>query len=401
MLKQKMALIVAAFMLAVGVPAAALWAQAPAPIKIGNTAPYSGPASGISALYRALAAYFHMVNDHGGVSGRKIEFISYDDGYSPPRTVAMTRRLVEQDHVLFVAASLGTPTNTAVWKYLNDRHVPQLFIISGDPKWDDPKGHPWTMAWIPTYQMEGEVFARYILEKVPNAKVGVLYQNDDYGRACLVGLKRGLGKQAAKLIVMEQSYETTEPTVESQIVNLHNSGANVLFDVTVTKYTAQAIRKAYELDWHPIHLLPSIGSSIGTVLKPAGLKASTGLITTQFVKDPDDPHWRNDPGYKNWLAFMRKYDPAGDVHDQYNVWGYSVGQTIVHVLGRCGNDLTPANVMRQAERINHLRLPMLLPGVTLNTSPHDFHLIKQLRLARFDGERWVQFGKLYTAGSSR
>jgi len=364
-------------------------------IKIGNTAPYSGPASATGTIFRALAAYFEMVNDRGGINGRKVNFISYDDGYSPPRTVEMTRRLVERDKVLFIAASAGTPTSTAVWKYLNDRHIPQLFLISGASKWGDPKGHPWTMGWMPTYRSEAEIYARYIRENVPNARIGILYQNDDFGKDHLAGFKQGLGPDGQKLIVLELTYEVTDATIDSQIVRLKQAGANVFLDVTTPKFAAQAIKKAYAIDWHPLHFLDSLAASLGSTFKPAGLEAAKGIISIQFVKDPSDPRWHDDPGYKEWLSFMHRYYPSGSTVDQYNVWGYSVGQTLAYVLERCGNDLSRVNVMRQAANIKGLKLPMLLPGITINTSPNDFYPIKQMQLARFNGERWVLFGKLY------
>ncbi len=368
-------------------------------IKIGNTNPYSGPASVYGTIGRSIAAYFKKVNDEGGINGRRITFISLDDGYSPPKTVEMVRRLVEQEQVLLLFQTLGTPTNTAIWKYVNDRKVPHLFVATGATKWGDPKGHPWTMGWQPTYQAEGHIYAQYILENIPDAKVGILYQNDDYGKDYLKGFKEGLGEAAKGVIVMEQTYEVTDPTIDSQIVNLKNSGANVFFDVTIPKFAAQAIRKAAGVGWKPIHLLNNVSSSVGATLKPAGLDASTGIISTAFVKDPTDPQWRNDRGFKDWLAFMQTYYPEGNTSDLFNVYGYSAAQTLVHVLKECGNDLSRANVMKQAATIKNLSFPMLLPGITINTSPTDFYPIEQLQ--RFDGERWVLFGKVYDASRTR
>jgi branched-chain amino acid transport system substrate-binding protein len=370
-------------------------------VKIGNTNPYSGPASVYGTIGRSIAAYVKKVNDEGGINGRRITFISLDDGYSPPKTVEMVRRLVEQEQVLLLFQTLGTPTNTAIWKYVNDRKVPHLFVATGATKWGDPKGHPWTMGWQPTYQAEGHIYAQYILENIPDAKVGILYQNDDYGKDYLKGFKEGLGDAAKGVIVIEQTYEVTDPTIDSQIVNLKNSGANVFFDVTIPKFAAQAIRKAAGVGWKPIHLLNNVSSSVGATLKPAGLDASTGIISTAFVKDPTDPQWRNDRGFKDWRAFMQTYYPEGNTSDLFNVYGYSAAQTLVYVLKECGNDLSRANVMKQAATIKNLSLPMLLPGITINTSPTDFYPIEQLQLGRFDGERWVLFGKVYDASRTR
>ncbi len=370
-------------------------------IKIGNTNPYSGPASVYGTIGRSIVAYFKKVNDEGGINGRRITFISLDDGYSPPKTVEMVRRLVEQEQVLLLFQTLGTPTNTAIWKYVNDRKVPHLFVATGATKWGDPKGHPWTMGWQPTYQAEGHIYAQYILENIPDAKVGILYQNDDYGKDYLKGFKEGLGEAAKGVIVMEQTYEVTDPTIDSQIVNLKNSGANVFFDVTIPKFAAQAIRKAAGVGWKPIHLLNNVSSSVGATLKPAGLDASTGIISTAFVKDPTDPQWRNDRGFKDWLAFMQTYYPEGNTSDLFNVYGYSAAQTLVYVLKECGSDLSRANLMKQAATIKNLSLPMLLPGITINTGPTDFYPIEQLQLGRFDGERWVLFGKVYDASRTR
>jgi branched-chain amino acid transport system substrate-binding protein len=367
-------------------------------VKIGNTNPYSGPASAYGAIGKAIAAYFKKVNEEGGVNGRKINFVSYDDGYSPPRTVEMVRKLVEQDEVLFVFQTLGTPTNTAIHKYMNQKKVPHLFVATGATKWGNPKDFPWTMGWQPTYQTEGHIYAQYVLKNVKDAKIGILYQNDDYGKDYLKGFKDGLGDKARQLIVLEQSYEVTDPTVDSQVANLKNSGANVFFNVTTPKFAAQAIKKAHDLDWKPLHLLNNVSASIAAVLKPAGLDASKGLITALYQKDYDDPQWKNDPGMKAWEAWMKKYNPEANVHDGFNIYAYNVSQTLVHVLKQCGNDLSRANVMKQAASIKDLALPMLLPGVKLNTSPTDFYPVEQEQLARFNGERWVLFGEIYDAG---
>ena len=366
-------------------------------VKIGNTTPYSGPASAYGTIGKAEAAYFKKINDEGGVNGRKINFVTYDDGYSPPKAVEMVRKLVEDDQVLFVFNPLGTPSNTAIWKYMNEHKVPQLFVATGATKWGDPKGHPWTMGFQPNYQIEGKIYAHYILKNIPNAKIGVLYQNDDYGKDYLKGFKDGLGEAAKKVIIMEQTYEVTDPTVDSQIVNLKQSGANVFFNVTTPKFAAQAIKKAFEIGWKPTHFLNNVSASVGSVLIPAGLEASQGLITTAYLKDPTDPQWKNDKGYLDWVAFMKKYYPDGNMADGGNVYGYNLAQAVVQVLKQCGNDLSRANVMKQAASLKNLELPMLLPGIKVNTSPTDFYPIEQEQLAKFDGKEWVLFGQIYDA----
>jgi branched-chain amino acid transport system substrate-binding protein len=366
-------------------------------IKLGNTNPYSGPASAYGTIGKAISAYFKMVNEQGGINGRKVDFVSLDDGYSPPRTVEMVRRLVEQDQVAVIFQTLGTPTNSAIHKYLNQQKVPHLFVATGATKWGDPKNFPWTMGWQPTYQAEGKIYAQYILKNIPNAKVGILYQNDDYGKDYVKGIKDGLGDAAKKVIVSEQSYEVTDPTVDSQIVNLKNSGANVFYNVTIPKFAVQAIKKAHDIGWKPVHLLNSVSSSVGVVLKPAGVEASKDIITSRYLKDPTDPAIKNDAGYKEWVAFMQKYYPDGALNDDFNVYGFSVAQTMAHVLKQCGQDLSRANVMKQAASIKDLSLPMLLPGIKINTSATDFYPIEQEQLAKFDGERWVNFGEIYDA----
>ena len=380
-------------------PAAAQWpGVTPTEIKIGNTNPYSGPASAYGTIGKVIGAYFQKVNDEGGVNGRKINFITLDDGYSPPKTVEMVRRLVEQDQVAFVFQTLGTPTNSAIHKYMNQQKVPHLFVATGATKWGDPKNFPWTMGWQPTYQTEGHIYAQYVLKNVPNAKIGILYHNDDYGKDYVKGLKDGLGDAARKMIVLEQTHEVTDPTIDSQIVNLKNSGANVFYNVTIPKFAVQAIKKAQDIGWKPLHLLNSVSSSYAVVLKPAGLEASKGLITVFYIKDPTDPQWKNDPGMKEWLAFMQKYYPDGNTSDAFNVYWYSVAQTLAHVLKQCGNDLSRANVMKQAASVQDFVVPMALPGIKINTSPTDFYPIEQEQLVRYDGERWVLFGELYDAG---
>ncbi len=366
-------------------------------IKIGHTNPYSGNLSAYGTIGKAIAAYFKKVNDEGGINGRKINFISYDDGYLPPKTVEMARKLVESDQVLLLFNTLGTPPNSAIHKYMNEEKVPHLFVATGATKWGDPKNFPWTMGFQPNYQVEGKIYAQYILKNIPNAKVGILYQNDDYGKDYLKGFKDGLGDTAKKLIVLEQSYEATDPTVDSQIVNLKNSGANVFFNITIPKFAAQAIKKSHDIGWKPTHFLNNVSSSVSAVLKVAGIEASKGLITVLYTKDPTDPQWKNDQGFKDWLAWMKKYYPEGNVEDGFNVYGYSVAQTMVQVLKQCGNDLSRANVMRQAANLKDFSLPMLLPGIKINTSPTDFYPIEQEQLAKFDGERWALFGEIYDA----
>jgi branched-chain amino acid transport system substrate-binding protein len=386
---------------ALGLPASQALAADPGvtatEIKIGNTNPYSGAASAYGTIGKVIGAYFKKVNDEGGINGRKINYITYDDAYSPPKAVEMVRKLVEQDQVLLVFNPLGTPSNTAIQKYMNEQKVPQLFVATGATKWGNPKDYPWTMGWQPNYQAEGHIYAQYILKNIPNAKVGILLQNDDYGKDYVKGLKDGLGDAAKKMIIMEQTYEVTDPTVDSQIVNLKNSGANVFFNVTTPKFAAQAIKKAFEIGWKPTHFLNNVSASVGSVLKPAGLEASKDLITTAYLKDPTDPQWKNDKGYKDWLAFMQKYYPEGNVIDGSNVYGYTVAQGLVHVLKQSGNDLSRGNVMKQAASIKNLELPMLLPGIKVNTSPTDFYPIEQEQLAKFTGETWALFGEIYDA----
>jgi branched-chain amino acid transport system substrate-binding protein len=366
-------------------------------IKIGNTNPYSGPASAYGTIGKAIGAYFKKVNDEGGINGRKITYITYDDSYSPPKTVEMVRRLVEQDEVAFVFNTLGTPTNSAIHKYMNGKKVPHLFVATGATKWGDPKHFPWTMGWQPTYQAEGKIYAAYVLKNVKDPKIGILYQNDDYGKDYLKGFEDGLGEAGRKLVVSKQSYEVTDPTVDSQIVNLKNSGANVFFNITIPKFASQAIKKAHDIGWKPLHLLNNVSASVDVVLKPAGIEASKDLVTALYLKDPTDPQWKNDQGMKDWLAFMQKYYPEGNTKDAFNVYAYTVAQGLVQVLKQGGNDLSRENIMKQAANIKALSLPLLLPGIKVNTSPTDFYPIEQEQLAKFDGERWVLFGEIYDA----
>ncbi len=359
-------------------------------IKIGNIMPYSGPASAYGVIGKTEAAFFNMINEQGGINGRKINFISYDDSYSPPKTVEQARKLVESDEVLLIFNPLGTPTNTAIEKYMNAKKVPQLFVATGATKWNDPKHFPWTMGWQPSYQSEGRIYAQYLFEEKPDAKIGILFQNDDYGKDYVKGLKEGVGGKLN--IVAEVPYETSDPTIDSQMVALKNSGANVLFDVTTPKFAAQAIKKAAEIDWKPLHLLNNVSTSVGGVLKPAGLENATGILSQGYLKDPTDPTWKDDPAYKEWSAFMDKYHPDGDKTSTFTVYGYLAAQTLVQVLKQCGDDLSRENVMKQAANLKDLKLGMLLPGVVINTSPTDYAPIEQLQMQRFNGERWELFG---------
>jgi branched-chain amino acid transport system substrate-binding protein len=361
-------------------------------IKIGNIMPYSGPASAYGTIGKAEAAYFKKINDEGGINGRKINYISLDDGYSPPKTVEDARRLVEQEEVLLIFNSLGTPPNSAIHAYMNAKKVPQLFVATGASKWNDPKDFPWTMGWQPNYQTEAKIYATHILQTKPDAKIAVLYQNDDYGKDYLKGFKDGLGDKAAKMIVKEASYETTDPTVDSQIIALKASGANVFFNITTPKFAAMAVRKAYDIDWKPVQYLNNVSNSIGSVLTPAGLDKSVGLISTQYLKDPTDKAWDNDAGVKDWRAFMAKYYADGNLADISNVVGYSVAQTMVQVLKQCGDNLTRENVMKQAANLKDLQLPMALPGIKIGTSPTDFAPFEAMQLSKFDGKQWERFG---------
>jgi branched-chain amino acid transport system substrate-binding protein len=363
-------------------------------IKIGNTGPYSGPASSYSAVPKAQVAYWEMINDEGGINGRKINFISYDDGYTPPKTVEMVRKLVEQDKVLLVASPLGTPTNSAIWHYMNQKMVPQLFVATGATKWDDPKGHPWTIGWQPNYQSEGRIYASYILEHKPDGKIGVLYQNDDFGKDYLKGVTDGLGDKAKSMIVLAAPYETTDPTVDSQILAMKSAGADVFVNTGIPKFAAQAIKKAAEIEWKPLHILSSIGSSVGATLKPAGFENCRGLISDFYLKDPTDPKWKDDSGFESWVAFMDKYLPGADKSDAGYVAGTSLAAMTAEVLKQCGDQLTRENVMKQAANLHDVTVPMLLPGIKANTSPTDFAPLKQVQMGRFDGERWQLFGPL-------
>jgi branched-chain amino acid transport system substrate-binding protein len=367
-------------------------------IKIGNTGPYSGPLANASPIPLSMKAYFAMINAQGGVNGRKLTWITYDDGYSPPKTVEMTRKLVEEDQVFIVSGPVGTPTTTAVWRYMNEKKVPQLFPATGATKWNDPKGHPWTAAFFISYQAEGHIYAAYILKNKPDAKIAVLYQNDDFGKDYLKGVVDGLGAKAASMIKAKLSYETTDPTVDSQIIQLQAAGCDVLITIAIPKFGALAVRKVAEIDWKPLHILNGIASSVGATLKPAGLENAKGIVSDTSFKDPTDPQWQNDAGYRQWLAFMDKYYPNGDKTDNQTVYGYSIGDTTARILKECGDDLTRENVMRQAVNLHNIELPMLIPGITLNSGPSDFQLIKQAQMRRFNGERYVPFGPVLSGG---
>ena len=369
-------------------------------IKIGNTNPYSGPASTYGTIGKSIAAYFAMINDQGGINGRKINFISRDDGYSPPKTVEMVRKLVEEDQVLALFNTLGTPPNSAIRDYLNDLKVPQLFVATGADKWNDPKHFPWTMGWQPSYRIESRIYARYILKQLPDAKIAVLYQNDDFGKDYLIGLREGLGDKADKMIVATQSYETTDATIDSQIVSLQGSGANVMVTVAIPKFAAQTIRKVHDTGWKPMHILSNVSSSVGLVMRPAGPEKSVGIISAAFVKDPTDPQWQDTPEYKEWLAWMKKYNSSGNIADAYTVYGYSAAQTMVAVFKQCGDNLTRENIMKQAASIHDLKLPMLLPGISVSTSADDFAPIKQMQLEKFDGNTWQLFGEVISGSGS-
>ena len=368
-------------------------------IKIGNIMPYSGPASAYSVIGRTEAAYFRKVNDEGGINGRKINFISYDDSYSPPKTVEQARKLVESDRVLLIFNSLGTPTNTAIHHYMNQKEVPQLFVATGATKWADPKDFPWTMGWQPNYQTEAGIYARYILGHKPNAKIAVLFQNDDYGKDYLKGLVDGLGNKA-DMIVAKESYDVSEPTISSHIVKLQASGADVLFAVATPKFAAQTIRKVRQLLWDPLFILNNVSASVGAVLKPAGLEHAKGIISAAYMEDETDPRWMNEPDSREWAAFLDKYMPDADRSDAGVAVGYSVARTLVHVLDMCGDNLTRENIMKQAANLKDFDPGLLLPGIKINTSTSDYAPIEQLQMMRFNGKSWEFFGPVMNAEAS-
>jgi branched-chain amino acid transport system substrate-binding protein len=360
-------------------------------IKIGTTTPYSGPASAYSAGAVSATAYFTMINEQGGVNGRKINFISLDDAYSPPKTVEQIRRLIESDEVLFLVNPVGTATNMAVVKYINQKKVPHLFIGTGATVFNDPEHYPWTMSWTPHYASEGEIYAKYILSVKPDAKIGILSQNDDLGRDYILGFRRGLGDKAPTMIVSSLTYNTSDPTVDSQVVSLKASGADMFLIASVPKFAAQAIRKAYDINWHPQEFVVSVGSSIAGAIRPAGFEAAKGIISAAYQKDPADPQWKDDPTMKAWNVWMDKYNPRVDKSDYYGPYGYNIGFAVVQLLKQCGDNLTRENIMKQASHLD-MELPLLLPGIRLKTTPSDLRPIKQMRLVRFDGERYELFG---------
>ncbi|MBR0932130.1 ABC transporter substrate-binding protein [Bradyrhizobium jicamae] len=363
-------------------------------IKIGQTVPFSGPASAYAGIGKTQAAYLKMINDQGGVNGRKLNLIQYDDAYSPPKAVEQVRKLVEGDEVLFTFQIIGTPSNAAVQKYLNARKVPQLLASTGASRFSDPANAPWTIAFNPNYQSEGRIYAKYILANHPNAKIGIFFQNDDLGRDYIAGLKSGLGDKAASMIVAEVSYELTDPTVDSQIVKLKAAGVDLLYDASTPKFAAQAIRKVADLDWHPVHILDINASPVSATLKPAGLDISKGIISTNYGKDPADPQWKDDPGVKAYFDFMDKYYPDGDKLNTVNTYGYSTAELLIQVLKQCGDNLTRENLMKQVTSLNHFVPSLALPGMSITTGPNDYRINKQMQMMRFNGERWELFGPI-------
>jgi len=360
-------------------------------IKIGNIMPYSGPASAYATIGKTEAAYFNKLNSEGGINGRKINFISYDDAYSPPKAVEQARKLVESDEVLLIFNSLGTPSNSAIQKYMNAKKVPQLFVSTGAAKWNDPKNFPWTMGWQPNYQTEARIYAAYILKELPGKTIAILYQNDDFGKDYVIGLREGLGDQANKLIVMESSYETSAPTVDSQVVQIKGANPDIFINIATPKFAAQAIKKIGELNWHPVHFLTNVSGSIGGVMKPAGYENDQGILSTAYLKDPKDPEWQNDQAMGEWRAFMTKWYPEGDQDDASTVFAYGVAKGLEQVLKQCGDDLTRENVMKQAANLN-FEIGIYLPGTRIKTGPTDFAPLEQLQMMRFKGETWERFG---------
>jgi branched-chain amino acid transport system substrate-binding protein len=362
-------------------------------IKVGNIMPYSGPASAYGVIGKTEAAYFNKINAEGGINGRKINFVSYDDGYSPPKAVEQARKLVESDEVLLIFNPLGTPSNSAIQKYLNAKKVPQLFVATGAAKWNDPKDFPWTMGWQPSYQTEARIYAKYLMKEKPDAKISVLYQNDDFGKDYLKGLKDQLGARAS-MIIAEESYETSEPTIDNHIVKLKASGADVFLSITTPKFAAQAIKKLAEIEWKPLHIVSNVSTSVGGVIQPAGFENAQGILSANYGKDGADPQWNNDPGMKKFFAFLEKYYPEGNKLDGSVVYGYGAAQTMVKVLEMCGDNLTRENVMKQAASLKDFTPDTLLPGIKINTSATDFAPIEQLQMERFKGEKWDLFGDI-------
>ena len=366
-------------------------------IKVGNIMPYSGPASAYGVIGKTEEAYFKKINAAGGINGRKINFISYDDAYSPPKTVEQARKLVESDEVLLVFNSLGTPSNSAIHKYMNAKKVPQLFVATGATKWNDPKDFPWTMGWQPNYQSESRIYAKFLLKEKPDARIAVLYQNDDYGKDYLKGLKDGLGAKAASMIILEESFETSEPTIDNHIVKMKSTNADVFVNISTPKFAAQAIKKLAEIGWKPLHILNNVSASVGSVIKPAGFENAQDIISAAYLKDASDKQWDNDPGMKEFYAFLEKDFPEGNKLDGSVVVGYGVAQTLVEVLRKCGDNLTRENVMKQAASLKDFRTEVLLPGIKINTGPTDFAPISQLQLMKFKGEKWELFGDIVSA----
>ena len=369
-------------------------------IKIGNTVAYSGPVSSLGVVARIEAAYFRKINDEGGVNGRKVAFVSYDDAYSPPKAVEQVRKLIESDEVLALFNPVGTASNAAIQKYMNSKKIPQLFVGSGATRWDDPKDFPWTMGWQPNYQNEGKIYAKYLLKERPQGKIAILYQNDDLGKDYLKGLKEGLGDRTS-MIVAEQSYEATEPTVDSHLVTLKASGADALISIALPKVAAQSIRKVAEMGWKPLFILSSIGSSIGSVIRPVGFDKAQGIISTAYLKDPFDPQWKDDAGMARFNEFLAKYAPDVDKNDFFVVYGYGVAQTMVRVLQQCGDELTRVNIMKQAANLRDFSPDVLLPGIVINTSSSDFAPIEEMRMIRLEGERWQTFGDVVSSDAKR
>lgn len=404
MLTRRNALLTAAGFAAAGALAAPATAQTVGvtedSIKIGNTMPYSGPASAYGQIGETIQAFFKMVNANGGINGRQIDFISYDDGYSPPKTVEQTRKLVERDEVALIFQSLGTPPNSAIHKYLNVKEVPHLFVATGASKWGQPEEFPWTMGWQPSYQVEAQIYGRYITEEMPDSKIAILYQNDDFGKDYLIGFKEGLGDKASEMIVEELPYEVADPTIDSQIITAQGSGADVFLNVTTPKFAAQAIKKAHAIGWEPTHFLTNVSISTGAVLKPAGLEASKGIISAGYQVDQTDPQYQDTEDYKEWSAFMDEWYPDGDKTSSFTSYGYAVGMTMKHVLEQAGDDLSRENIMKQAASMDEVSVPMLLPGITISTSETDFYPIEAMRLQRFNGESWELFGDVIAAESS-
>ncbi len=363
-------------------------------IKIGHIGPYSGPASAYGAIGKTISGYIDKINAEGGVNGRKIKLITLDDAYNPAKTVEQARKLVEEEEVLAVFNPLGTPSNSAIHKYMNGKKMPQLFVATGATKWGDPKNFPWTIGWQPTYQAEGKIYAAYVLENKPNAKIAILYQNDDYGKDYLKGFEDGLGEKGKAMIVSKLTYEVTDPTVDSQLLTLKASGADAFFNISTPKFAAMIIKKNAEIGWKPLHFLNNVSASVSSVMAPAGLENGIGVITSAYAKDPTDPQWDNDPAKKDWTEFMKKYNPTVNLGDANGVYGYSVAQTLVAMLKQCGDNLTRDNIMKQAASLD-IVLPMLLPGVNVKTSADDFYPIEREQLAKFDGKTFVRFGKIY------